>query len=186
MDDRIVRQLSRLIEAGKEKGCVLYEDIDDLLPEGYLDGREIDEILSQLEKAGVRLPEEPHTAQEPVRDMADLGGDPVSVYLNEVRGVPPLPPGAEADLVKRIQDGGEDAEAARKDLVEANLDLVVSIARRYTRRGIHILDLIIEGNTALLNASHKFDSPRAYKFSTYVSWLVRRTLIRATTPASRP
>jgi RNA polymerase primary sigma factor len=104
--------------------------------------------------------------------------DPVDYYLREIAAVPVLTPQDEINLAKRIQGGGEDAEIARKELIESNLPLVVHIAKRYANGAIDTLDLIMEGNTALLKAAHEFNPARNYRFSTFAEWFVRRAIRR--------
>jgi RNA polymerase primary sigma factor len=176
IDDRDAR-LKLLIDAGKKRGYVLCDEIDGLLPENCEGGRELDDLLAQLNDAGIASLEEladdeHHTVYEPADLVTD---DPVKVYLNEVCKVPQLAPEAEIELAKRIRQG----EIAKKDLVEANLRLVVSIARRYADRGIHVLDLIQEGNLGLLKAAERFDYKRGYKFSIYAAWWVRQAILHA-------
>jgi RNA polymerase primary sigma factor len=169
-------QLAQLIEAAKEKGYILFEEIEARLPEDYIAGREM-AILSEFEKAGIEVIE-PAAAIEIEPPIADLVDDPFAVYLREVNAVPPLTRQGEADLARRIQRGGEEAERARKDLVEANLRIVVSIAKHRGGGDIYILDLIQEGNEGLLKAARQFDFASRCKFATYATWLVRRALSR--------
>jgi len=190
LDDRANR-LKQLIESGKTKGYILYDDIDELLPENYKGGRELDDLLSSIERAGVEILEEPTIESERSNDPAGLKpaqhsgdkttdpDDPVQVYLTEVGKVPQLTRCAEIELIKLFQPGGPEAETAKRQLVEANLRLVVSTAKRHANPGVHILDLIQEGNTGLMNAVETFDYMRGYKFSTYATWWVRRSIIRA-------
>jgi RNA polymerase primary sigma factor len=186
MDDETIRRLKKLITTGKKNGYVLYDDIDNLLPEDYAGGREVDDILSDVDRAGIEILEEPRIAaderiergDEFIQQVQDFSDDPVMVYLREVGTLPLLSSEGERELAERIQGGGRDAEIARKELVEANLRLVVFIARRYATRGIHILDLVQEGNRALLKAVYEFDPARSYRFSTYATWWVRRALSR--------
>jgi RNA polymerase primary sigma factor len=176
------KRLQELITTAMKKGYVLYDEIDDLLPEDYSDGPEIDDILAELTRAGIEVLDEPRIErdfiQPKVQDSNDVFDDPVDLYLRELATVPVLTPEGEMDLAKRIKRGGSDAEIAIKDLLEANLWLVVAIAKRFPNEDIHILDLIQEGNTALLNAGHKFNPARGYRFSTFAAWCVRRTIRR--------
>lgn len=182
LDDKATG-LKKLIESGKRKGYVLYDDIDELLPENYEWGREIDDLLSSIEGAGIEILDEPKIAsgqtRQPSGEATDPD-DPVQVYLVELAKIPQLTREAEIELAKVIQGGGQEAEAAKCQLVEANLQLVVSIAKRYANRGVHLLDLTQEGNTALMNAVENFGNNRGYKFSTYVTWWVRQSIIRTT------
>ena len=184
LDDRATR-LKQLIETGKQKGYVLYDDIDGLLRGDYEGGPELDDLLSSIEDAGIEILDEPKISsgqtQQPSGEPTN-SDDPVQVYLAELAKIPQLTREAEIELAKLIQLGGQEAEAAKYQLVEANLQLVVSIAKRYANRGVHLLDLTQEGNTALMTAVEKFDYNRGYKFSTYVTWWVRQSIIRATRP----
>jgi RNA polymerase primary sigma factor len=179
-------RLKRLLEAGKKNGYVLYDDIDALLPQDYESGPELDEVLAAVERTGVEIVVEPgggvideSGTVEAVSD-AIYTDDPVRVYLHEIGRVPRLTPEAEMELAKVIRLGTKDAEKAKKDLVEANLWQVVVIARRYTNRGVHLLDLIQEGNNGLIRAAESFDYTRGYRFSAYGGWLARQFIIRAT------
>ena len=172
---------AQLIETGKKNGYVLYSDLDELLPDGYEGGSELDDLLSTLESAGVEILVEPgirvHKAPEYSEEFTD---DPIQVYLRETGKVPPLTHDKEIELAKLIRSGKpEEAEAARLQLVEANLRLVVPVAERYANGVSHLLELIQEGNNGLLKAAEKFDHTRGYKFSTYATWWVRRFIIQA-------
>jgi RNA polymerase primary sigma factor len=192
MDDESVRRLQQLIEIRTKKGYILYDEIDDLFPDDYTGEREIGDILSELERIGVEILEEPRTVLEQgiekdelvhvqeVPDLSEYADDPVRIYLREVGAVPRLTREDEIDLGKRIRDGGQEAENARKDLCEANLRLVVSVAKRYMNRGVHVLNLIQDGNVALLKAVNTFDFSHGYKFSTYATWCVRRAMKQST------
>ncbi len=171
--------LEELIATGMKKGYVLYDEIDDLLPESYSDGPEIDNILSGLAQSGIEILEEPPgTASDVVQPEVHDPDDPVQLYLREVDTIPQLTPEGEMDLAKRMQGSGEEAEIARKDLIGSNLGLVVAIARRYENGNIHILDLILQGNNALQEATYKFNPSRSYRFSKFAEWFVRRAIRR--------
>lgn len=144
-----------------------------------------------MANAGIELFEEPKIELEWEAQPADktvLPGltldvdDPMKVYLREVGRVPRLTRESEIELAKQIERGGEQAEAAKTQLLESNLRLVVSIAERHTDRGVHILGLIQEGNTGLMEAVQHFDYRRGYRFSTYATWWVHRAIRRATPP----
>jgi RNA polymerase primary sigma factor len=183
-------RLKRLLEAGKKNGYVLYYDIDALLPEDYESGPELDEVLAAVERAGIEIVVEPGGGvidePETIEDVSDAiyTDDPVRVYLHEVGSVPRLTRDAEMHLAKVIGLGNKDAEKAKKGLVEANLWQVAVIARQYPDRGVHILDLIQEGNDGLIKAAYSFDYTRGYRFSAYGGWLARRFIIRATLQGS--
>jgi len=168
----------QLIETGKKRGYVLYSDLDELLPEDYAGGPELDDLLAALESAGVEIRDESHDrVLEPSEDYSD---DPIQVYVNEIGKVPQLTRDEEIDLAKLIQSGDPEAEAAKVKLLEANLLLVVPVAERFASSVIHLLDLIQEGNKGMLAAVDKYDYTRGYKFSTYATWWARRFIIRAT------
>ena len=177
--------MKELLEAGRRNGYVRYDELDALLPKDYESGPELDTVLAALERAGVKVVVQPNNDAEPamIRDDAPAEGiytdDPVKVYLQEVGRVSVLSPEAEIELAKAIQLGAHDWERAKKDLVEANLRQVVRIASRYPDCGVHLLELIQEGNAGLLKAADTFDSTRGYRFSTYGGWLARRFVIRA-------
>jgi len=182
LDDRVTG-LKKLIQTGKQKGYVLYDDIDELLPEDYEGGPELDDLLSSIESAGIEILNEPKIASGQTQQPSGgptTSDDSVQVYLAELAKIPQLSREAEIELAKLIQLGGQEGEAAKYQLVEANLHLVVSIAKRYANRGVHLLDLTQEGNTALMTAVERFDHNRGSKFSTYVTWWVRQSIIRAT------
>ena len=111
--------------------------------------------------------------------------DPVKMYLKEIGRVPLLKADEEIEIAKRIEAGGPDAEDAKKELVSANLRLVVAIAKKYTGRGMLFLDLIQEGNIGLMKAVDKFDPTKGYKFSTYATWWIRQAITRAIADQAR-
>ena len=111
--------------------------------------------------------------------------DPVKVYLKEIGRVPLLSPEEETELALKIQAGGPDGEKAKQRLSEANLRLVVSIAKRYVGRGMQFLDLIQEGNLGLIKAVEKFDHTKGFKFSTYATWWIRQAITRAIADQAR-
>jgi RNA polymerase primary sigma factor len=172
------KRLEELIATGMKKGYVLYDEIDDLLPEDYSDGGEIDDILSELARAGIKVLEEPGIASDVIQPEVHDPTDHLHWYMREIEAAPLLTPQDEINLAKRIQGDGEGAEIARKVLLESNLRLVVSVARRYAKSSSHILDLIQEGNNAILKASYKFNPARSYRFSTFAEWFVRRAIKR--------
>jgi len=185
-------QLRQLVRTGKTKGYVLYDEIDELLPTGYEGGPELDDILSELARNGIEVLEEPRTERDrefnkddesldenELQELSEQAGDALALqmYLREVLATPRLTREQEIELAKRISGGGQDAEDAEKQLIEANLRLVVATAKRYRNRGRGLLDLLQEGNIGLMKAVKKFNYTRGYKFSTYAIWWVRRRLI---------
>jgi RNA polymerase primary sigma factor len=185
-------QLRQLARTGKTRGYVLYDEIDELLPTGYEGGPELDDILSELAGNGVEVLEEPRAERDKgfsehesfneseLQELSEEAGDDsaVEMYIREVLTLPHLTREQEIELAKRISGGGQDAEDAEKQLIEANLRLVVITARRYRNRGRSLLDLLQEGNIGLMKAVRKFNYARGYKFSTYAIWWVRQTINR--------
>jgi len=183
-------QLKQLVRTGKTKGYVLYDEIDELLPNGYEGGPELDDILSELAGNGVEVLEEPRAerdkefnkdeslSENELQELSEEAGDDsaVRMYIREVLTLPRLTHEQEIELAKRISSGGRNAEDAEKQLIEANLRLVVITARRYRNRGRGLLDLLQEGNIGLMNAVRKFNYTRGYRFSTYAIWWVRQTI----------
>ena len=189
--------LQQLLEQGKKKGVLDYKEISDRLEELELDPDQIDKIYEYLEKQGVEIvgsldeeleiiEDDLQITQEDLDDMSVPDGvsidDPVRMYLKEHPKVDLLTGNEETELAKRMAEG--DAEAKRK-LAEANLRLVVSIAKRYVGRGMLFLDLIQEGNLGLIKAVEKFDYTKGYKFSTYATWWIRQAITRAIADQAR-
>ena len=187
-------QLKRLVRKGKTKGYVLWDEIDEALPTGCEGGSELDDILSELADNGVRVRQdvaeqrsEDVGEEEESFDEDDLRGltgqaadsDAIRLYLREMLPVPHLTREKEIELAKCISPGGQDAEDAERQLVEANLWLVAAIAKRYRNRGRGMLDLLQEGNIGLMKAVKKFNHTRGYRFSTYAIWWVRRAILRS-------
>jgi len=189
-----MNRVRELLETGKAKGTLTYKEIMDQLVEVELEPEQFEKILETLETLGVDVVNEiqlveAEPANEPVADELDLSvpegisiDDPVRMYLKEIGKVPLLTADEEIDIAQRMEDGDD---AARKKLVEANLRLVVSIAKRYVGRGMLFLDLIQEGNLGLIKAVEKFDYRKGYKFSTYATWWIRQAITRAIADQAR-
>lgn len=183
-----------LIEEGKKHGMLNYEEVADRLSTFEIEPEEIDEFYEQLEEQGIEIISEDEDVSDDddiidpdnLRDLSvPLGvkiNDPVRMYLKEIGRVDLLTAEEEVELAKRIKQG--DKEAARK-LAEANLRLVVSIAKRYVGRGMLFLDLIQEGNMGLIKAVEKFDHEKGFKFSTYATWWIRQAITRAIADQAR-
>ncbi|MBC8532713.1 RNA polymerase sigma factor RpoD [Yeguia hominis] len=188
-----------LIELGKSKGQLSTKEILDALGELDFEPEQIEKFYDTLESQGVEIIED--FADIPMEDIefTPVTGDgddmemslstegiaiddPVKVYLKEIGRVPLLTPEEEIDLAIRISNGDE---AAKKRLSEANLRLVVSIAKRYLGRGMQFLDLIQEGNLGLIKAVEKFDYTKGFKFSTYATWWIRQAITRAIADQAR-
>ena len=146
-------------------------------------------ILGDIEDTSATLTKKEKKAKEKEKevdmsrlDLSDISGDSIQMYLREIGKVPLLRPGEEITLAKRKEAGDVEAE---KKLVEANLRLVVSIAKKFTGRSLSLLDLIQEGNIGLFRAVEKFDYRKGYKFSTYATWWIRQAITRALADQSR-
>ncbi|NLY92364.1 MAG: RNA polymerase sigma factor RpoD [Firmicutes bacterium] len=187
--------IKEILALGKKKGVVTYKDIMDTFEQIDLAPEEIDGIYELLTSKGVDLvteDEEPPTVdgQDPETDSeVDLSlpegislDDPVRMYLKEIGRVPLLSPEDELELAQRAKNGDENA---KRRLAEANLRLVVSIAKRYVGRGMLFLDLIQEGNLGLIKAVEKFDYHKGFKFSTYATWWIRQAITRAIADQAR-
>ena len=184
--------LFELIEKGKQKGMLTYKEIMDAFEETELGSEQIEKIYETLENLGIDVVgdieeelEDIQLTEEELEITVPEGvsiDDPVRMYLKEIGKVPLLSAEEEIELAKRMEEG--DAEAKRK-LAEANLRLVVSIAKRYVGRGMLFLDLIQEGNLGLIKAVEKFDYRKGYKFSTYATWWIRQAITRAIADQAR-
>jgi len=179
----------QLIEKGKKDGALTFEEIAERLSSFDMEPEQMDEFYEQLEEQGIEIIDE--TDDEDVADDIDedlsvpLGvkiNDPVRMYLKEIGRVDLLTAEEEVELAKRILDGDE---MAARSLAEANLRLVVSIAKRYVGRGMLFLDLIQEGNMGLIKAVEKFDHTKGFKFSTYATWWIRQAITRAIADQAR-
>lgn len=188
-----------LIEQGKTKGQLSTKEILDAIGELDFDPEQIEKFYDTLESQGVEIIEDfvdipledlefanESQEEENIDTALSTEGiaidDPVKVYLKEIGRVPLLSPEEEIDLAIRITSGDE---AAKKRLSEANLRLVVSIAKRYLGRGMQFLDLIQEGNLGLIKAVEKFDYTKGFKFSTYATWWIRQAITRAIADQAR-
>ena len=195
-DSRSIEEIrAELIKRGVEKGYLSYQDINKVLPEG-LSTEMFEEIINELMDKAVELVDDDETALDkkiPVaednkededKQQADFEDvdDSVRVYLREIGKIRLLTMQEEVSLAKRIEHG--DQEAQRK-LIEANLRLVVSVAKKYTKRGLLFLDLIQEGNQGLIRAVEKFKYRKGYKFSTYATWWIRQAITRAIADQAR-
>lgn len=185
-------RVKKLIDLGKRDGVLTYEEIMDSLEDVDLEPDQIDEIYISLGDMGIDIIDDDEFDDEDAEDLDDEDedkedknqivikeidvGDPVKMYLKEIGKVPLLTREEEVELAKRIEAGDEEA---KKHLAEANLRLVVSIAKKHIGRGMSFLDLIQEGNLGLIKAVEKFDYTKGYKFSTYATWWIRQSITRA-------
>ena len=190
----------KLIDKGKQSGHLSTQDIDTIIVELDLDVDELEKLNELIDSANISiiddfsaealdgislevdLPKETDAAETvAVNDNAAMD-DPVKVYLKEIGRVPLLTPEEEIELAIRISENDQEA---KKRLSEANLRLVVSIAKRYVGRGMQFLDLIQEGNLGLIKAVDKFDYTKGFKFSTYATWWIRQAITRAIADQAR-
>ncbi len=180
-------EVQELLKEGKEEGSLAYPDIMDALAEIDLSVQEIEAIYRQLRREGVEIEGDPDEKDAEADSKLDLPegislDDPVRMYLKEIGRVDLLSADEEIYLAKNIEEGDEES---KRKLVEANLRLVVSIAKRYVGRGMLFLDLIQEGNLGLMKAVEKFDYRKGYKFSTYATWWIRQAITRAIADQAR-
>ena len=193
-DKKPANPLKTLLDLGKSKGQLSSKEILDVLGD-ELDPEQIEKIYDALESNGIEIIEDTEDLSlddlninensdddsEPAPDGVSID-DPVKIYLKEIGRVPLLSPDEEVDLAIRISQGDV---AAKKRLSEANLRLVVSIAKRYLGRGMQFLDLLQEGNLGLIKAVEKFDHTKGFKFSTYATWWIRQAITRAIADQAR-
>ena len=198
-------KLRDLFTKGKKKGKLDAGELSDVLDELDLESEQMDSIYDSLEQLGIEVGSEDFLADLPDEDgepamdeIAEIEeeelvdpntlvdsfniDDPVRMYLKEIGKVPLLTAEEERDLAKRMAEGDEEA---KRRMAEANLRLVVSIAKRYVGRGMLFLDLIQEGNLGLIKAVEKFDYTKGYKFSTYATWWIRQAITRAIADQAR-
>jgi len=181
---------NELIAVGKQKGQITYEELADKLKGLELDADSLDDLYNTFNDNGIRIvSENPDDDDETAKIMdtetlaKDLTiNDPVRMYLKEIGQIKLLSTEEELELADRITNGDEEAKAI---LAEANLRLVVSIAKRYVGRGMLFLDLIQEGNIGLMKAVEKFDVEKGFKFSTYATWWIRQAITRAIADQAR-
>ncbi|AMA72369.1 MULTISPECIES: RNA polymerase sigma factor RpoD [Aneurinibacillus] len=201
MEQNLEQVKEQLVEQGKKRGVLTYKEIMERLATFDQDSDQIDEFFEYLNDQGIEVINESEDddhddiiPQDDSEDHEDYNfddlsvppgvkiNDPVRMYLKEIGRVPLLSAEEEIELAKRIEQGDEEA---KRRLAEANLRLVVSIAKRYVGRGMLFLDLIQEGNMGLIKAVEKFDYQKGYKFSTYATWWIRQAITRAIADQAR-
>ncbi|HUC87267.1 MAG TPA: RNA polymerase sigma factor RpoD [Candidatus Saccharimonadales bacterium] len=189
-------EVERLIQKGKEQGFVTQQEVSQAIPDAEDNIEELDELYAALLEHGIELTDKKDSliwdteedlegdtkAQESDDYVKDIADDSVRLYLREIGRVPLLTATEEIELAKRIAKGDK---AAKDKMVEANLRLVVSIAKKYIGRGLDLLDLIQEGSSGLLRAVEKFDYTKGFKFSTYATWWIRQAITRAIADQAR-
>ena len=182
-----------LLEKGKKKGVLTHNEIIQSFYETEITAEEMETVYDAFEKEGIEVVEdlekeleEIEVSKEELEDLSVPEGisidDHVKMYLKEIGKVNLLDADEETELARRMTEGDEEA---KKKLAEANLRLVVSIAKRYVGRGMLFLDLIQEGNLGLIKAVDKFDYSKGYKFSTYATWWIRQAITRAIADQAR-
>ena len=188
------KMLNDFFESAKKKGIASYEEIFSVLTKAEINPEEFENVLETMDGLGIQVTkdadEEVSTSEEDEEEEEiDLSvpeainiDDPVRMYLKEIGKVPLLTAEQEVEIARRMEAGDEDA---KRELAEANLRLVVSIAKRYVGRGMLFLDLIQEGNLGLIKAVEKFDYHKGYKFSTYATWWIRQAITRAIADQAR-
>ena len=189
--DSIESITEQLLKDGKKDGNLSYDEIGDAFEKFQIDSDDIDELYKTFEKEGINLVDKKDLKDDDEVDVTkeDLSvpkgvtvDDPVRMYLKEIGKISLLTAEEEVEIAKRMEAGDE---SAKKELAEANLRLVVSIAKRYVGRGMSFLDLIQEGNLGLMKAVDKFDYTKGFKFSTYATWWIRQAITRAIADQAR-
>ena len=192
--EMISNRVRELIEAGKQKGALTIKEIIEQFADCEMEPDQFDKILDTLSELNIEIIKENTVSEadpapapdDRLDDLTPPEGisidDPVRMYLKEIGKVPLLTADEEIELAKRMEEGDVDA---KHRLCEANLRLVVSIAKRYVGRGMLFLDLIQEGNLGLIKAVDKFDYRKGYKFSTYATWWIRQAITRAIADQAR-
>lgn len=194
--EQFTEKLAGLEELGKKnKNFLEYAQIDSYFKDMKLNSDMMEAIYDYLEQNGIdvltlaAVADDDEDLDDPIEDETEIAvpdgvsiEDPVRMYLKEIGKVPLLSADEEIKLAQRMEEGDE---AAKKKLAEANLRLVVSIAKRYVGRGMLFLDLIQEGNLGLIKAVEKFDYRKGYKFSTYATWWIRQAITRAIADQAR-
>ncbi len=186
-------KIEELVERGKNKGVLTYKEVMDALEELELDSDQIERLYDRFESLNIDVVEEIEVAEDINEDISEIESDvattegvaiddPVRMYLKEIGKVPLLNAAEEIEIAKRMAEGDQEA---KQQLAEANLRLVVSVAKRYVGRGMLFLDLIQEGNLGLIKAVEKFDFRKGYKFSTYATWWIRQAITRAIADQAR-
>ena len=196
-------KVEALLKLGSEKGLLTYEEINEFLAEYILDPEQQEKLLEVLEEKGISVITEKelkksgrknqtpvHESYVPEPDIDEFSAetdpsvleDPTRMYLKEIGRIPLLTTEEETALAKRVAEGDQEA---KKQMVQANLRLVVSIAKRYQGRGMHLLDLVQEGNIGLMKAIDKFEYEKGFKFSTYATWWIRQAITRSMADTGR-
>jgi RNA polymerase primary sigma factor len=176
----VTQRIGPLLQRGEERGCINLSEFSELVQEGELDEDELEALYDELERRQIDLTDD--CAREDAKDATYVNGDlavattdALQMFLNEIGRHPLLTAQEEVELAKRIERGDK---AAKEKMINSNLRLVVSIAKKYQGHGLSLLDLIQEGIIGLIRAVEKFDWRRGFKFSTYATWWIRQAVQR--------
>ena len=183
-DQKLNDILKKIIEEFGPKGSITTNSLCDIMEKYDTTPNQMDYVYKSVADAGIQIIDEAERDKELYEQaLSDIGlDDPVKMYLKDIGRVPLLSADDEIELARKMQEGDEEA---KKKLSEANLRLVVSIAKRYVGRGMLFLDLIQEGNLGLMKAVEKFDYQKGFKFSTYATWWIRQAITRAIADQAR-
>lgn len=188
MDNKYENEYNKLLDIGKKKGSLKEEDVYMKFLKSEATAKDVEKILDMLKKSGINIIPTAKTQELDKKEIEELISqvsmdDPVKMYLKDIGRVPLLTQEEEITLAKLAANGNE---RAKNKLCEANLRLVVSIAKRYSgKNGMQFLDLIQEGNIGLLKAVEKFDYEKGFRFSTYATWWIRQSITRAMADQAR-
>ena len=183
-DQKLNDILKKIIEEFGPKGSITTNSLCDIMEKYDTTPNQMDYVYKSVADAGIQIIDEAERDRELYEQaLSDIGlDDPVKMYLKDIGRVPLLSADDEIELARKMQEGDEES---KKKLSEANLRLVVSIAKRYVGRGMLFLDLIQEGNLGLMKAVEKFDYQKGFKFSTYATWWIRQAITRAIADQAR-
>ena len=183
-DQKLNDIVKKIIDDYGPKGSITTNNLCDIMEKYDTTPNQMDFVYKSVADAGIQIIDEAERDKELYEQaLSDIGlDDPVKMYLKDIGRVPLLSADDEIELARRMQEGDEEA---KKELSEANLRLVVSIAKRYVGRGMLFLDLIQEGNLGLMKAVEKFDYQKGFKFSTYATWWIRQAITRAIADQAR-
>ncbi len=183
-EQKLAEVIKHIIDTYSPKGSITTNSLCDIMEKYETTPTQMDLVYKSIADAGIQIIDEAERDRELYEQaLSDIGlDDPVKMYLKDIGRVPLLTVDDEIELARRMQEGDEEA---KKRLSEANLRLVVSIAKRYVGRGMLFLDLIQEGNLGLMKAVEKFDYQKGFKFSTYATWWIRQAITRAIADQAR-
>ena len=176
-----------LLDRGEESGCIQYSEVDEVAQTLDLEDEQVQEVYEEIERRGIDLKDNCARESAPAAtyvngDLAHATTDALQLFMNEVGRYPLLTAKEEVELAKRIERGDREA---KERMINSNLRLVVSIAKKYQGHGLSLLDLIQEGIIGLIRAVEKFDWRRGYKFSTYATWWIRQAVQRGVANKAR-